>query len=179
MRSLLASCLIGVLLGSCVELGPPIESPATPGHAERFVGTWLVDQPMHALYEATYYTFHADGRLSTGRSQPPDCGIHLERHCVTGSVAKCTKRYSETCQGEPSCVFGDRWRSLAPATLIILGHCSDGVPREIRLEFALDEQGDLNEHSVTLVTVGGETDWSHDNWAWAFRKCQGDDESSC
>ena len=159
-----------------VESGLPVQEPAT----DRFAGLWVVDQPGHALYEKTYYTFHPDGRLSTGRSEPPDCGMHLERHCVTGSVAKCERGVLEFCEGSPSCVFGDRWRSLGPSTLLIAGKCSDGVAREIRLDFPVDRQFDPMTTTPSLASVGGEAGWTHDNWWWSFRKCkEGTDEHAC
>ena len=62
----------------------PPASPRAPREQDaRFVGMWLVDQPTHALYEATYYTFEASGALRTGSSTPAGCTSHLSQHCVT------------------------------------------------------------------------------------------------
>ncbi len=142
-------------------------------HAARFVGLWAVDQPSHALYELTYYRLDADGRVTIGPSDPPDCGVHLERHCVTGSVARCTPTPpEETCRGTPTCVFGDRWHSQGDRVLVFAGVCDDGVARDIAIELAADASHDTELGGPgTVLTVGGEAGWAHDNWSWAFRKC--------
>jgi len=126
---------------------------------ERFVGLWLVAQPTHATYEATYYDFREDGLLYAHRSI--DLGGHLQKHGVTGSVAQESSGIS--------CVFGQRWYSLDPQTLVIAGDCSDARRREITLGFPSSED-DLGL-VVEIIAVGGENDWIHDNWDWMFKKC--------
>lgn len=139
----------------------------------RLVGLWLVEQPSHALYERTFYRLDADGTVAIGPSEPSDCSGHLERHCVTGSVARCVPTApEEQCQGEPTCVFGLRWRSAGPRLLSVDGVCSDGVRRPIVLE--LTAADDATGGPATVRTVGGETGWSHDNWSWWFRRCPAD-----
>jgi hypothetical protein len=143
-------------------------------HAARFIGLWAVEQPFHALYEVTYYGLAADGVVTIGPSEPADCSGHLERHCVTGSVARCTPTPpQDTCQGTPTCLFGDRWRSTSDRIVVLAGVCSDGVARDIAIELdaATGDDSDWNGAGATVLTVGGETGWSHDNWTWSFRKC--------
>lgn len=173
----------GAKTGIEAELGP---APATDGgsgpvaRASRFVGLWVVDQPFHALYEATVYRFEEDGRLGVVDTS---CGGHLERHGVTGSVARCVPTPSEGwCEAEPTCLFGAAWQSSGASTLIVAGECSDGRPREIRLAFDDDPTDDdrAGGARVTLESVGGERGWSHDNFEWAFRRCPaGTDAAAC
>ena len=161
---------------------PSAPTPTVKEHHERFVGLWIVEQPSHALYEATFYEFVKDGTLRTGRSDPAGCTGHLSEHCVTGSVANCEKNQTATCVGTISCVFGKEWYSLDSATLIIVGTCSDGVARDIRIAFAKDASSntEFGGSGATLVSVDGDTKWSHDNWDWAFRRCPaGTTEVTC
>jgi hypothetical protein len=156
-------------------------APETRDHDARFVGTWVVAQPDHALYEETFYTFAADGALRTGSSFPAGCTGHLSQHCVTGSVANCVATPERGCTGTVSCVFGDAWYSAGASTLYVVGRCSDGTPRDIRLSFETDASANATGGAeVKLVSVGGDPRWSHDNWAWAFRKCApGTTEKTC
>ena len=140
--------------------------------APELVGLWVVEQPFHALYERTFYRLDADGAVAIGPSEPADCTGHLARHCVTGSVANCLPRFpEETCVGTPTCVFGARWRSAGPRVMILDGVCDDGVARPIALQLSAAAVGDPDGGLVTVLTVGGEPGWSHDNWVWSFRKC--------
>lgn len=160
------------LLASCTNHAPG-ESPER-AHDPRFHGWWVVEQPTHALYEATYYELRADGTLVTGASTPADCGGHLARHCVTGSVARCVPEAPATrCEAELTCVFGDSWSSLDAAHLVIAGACSDGRARDIVIAMNPDPSSNAEWGGAggELVSVDGEPGWSHDNWAWAFRKC--------
>ena len=155
---------------------PPVDAanPDAPAgeQAARFVGLWAVEQPNHALYEVTYYRFDADGAVTIGPSDPSDCSGHLERHCVTGSVARCLPTPPEqSCRGTPTCVFGDRWHS--DRVLVIAGVCDDHLARDIAVELAADPTHDADWGGAggTVLTVGDDPAWAHDNWDWAFRKC--------
>jgi len=171
MRGALAVAVAWSWLVGCGADAPPgvPEEPAPPApelHDARFVGLWLVEQPFHALYEATFYELGADGAVREGPSDPAGCAAHLGEHCVTGSVA-------DAATGT-SCVFGERWRSLDPATLVVRGACDDGRARDIVLAFDPDPSGNAESAGVVLASVGGETTWAHDNWEWSFRKCAPD-----
>lgn len=173
MRAFVLGSILLVACSGGADEPDPVDPPTREHHA-RFVGLWAVEQPSHALYEVTYYDLRADGAVVVGPSEPPDCSGHLDRHCVTGSVARCLPQEpGGRCIAEPSCTFGDTWWSLGASTLVIVGDCSDGTPREIVIELAADASGNAGWGGAggTLVTVGGETGWSHDNWEWLFRKC--------
>lgn len=152
-------------------------------HAARFVGLWALEQPNHALYEVTYYRLDGDGAVTIGPSEPADCSGHLARHCVTGSVAACLPPpETEHCTGAPTCVIGGRWRSASDRIVVFAGVCDDGVARELAIELAADPSHDTGWGGAggTLLTVGGQPGWSHDNWTWAFRKCPaGTGPTSC
>lgn len=171
------------MVAACQDQAPPPPPIDERAHNERFIGLWVVEQPTHALYEATYYDFMADGTLITGSSIPGDCSGHLSRHCVTGSVANCVPDPATGwCESDLTCVFGDTWYSLDSSTLIIIGACSDDRPREILFAFSEDPSLDTEwgGAGAALVSVGSETSWTHDNWPWAFRRCPaGTDESTC
>jgi hypothetical protein len=182
-----------VLLGACTNYaggtdptgdpsGDPTGTMLPSEHHARFVGLWAVTQPYHALYEQTHYWFNADGSLLTGASEPADCSGHLSEHCVTGSVANCVPPApgQGSCTGSISCVFGDAWGSVDDATLVIAGDCSDGVSRPITLAFNPDSSMNAGfGANATIVSVDGNANWSHDNWDWAFQKCEDGVEATC
>jgi hypothetical protein len=181
---------IGILMSAaCTNVaggpGDPVDpvDPTERGHDSRFAGLWAVEQPLHALYEVTYYDFGTDGTLHAVVSDPAGCTGHLSEHCVTGSVANCVPAPgSSSCESTISCVFGDEWFSRSSSTLVIVGTCSDLTSREIVIEMNADPSANTEwgGSGAGLVTVGGDTGWSHDNWDWAFRKCRaGTDPTSC
>lgn len=65
------------------------------------------------------------------------------------------------------------WISLGERVLVFAGGCDDGVACDLAVELAVDASHDTGWGGAggTLLTVGGETGWSHHNWEWAFRKC--------
>lgn len=174
-----------VAVAGCAEVvAPPIEPPIVPTeeHDPRFVGFWAVEQPFHALYEVTYYRFGGDGSLAALASVPADCSGHLSEHCVTGSVRDCVPDpQTGSCTGATSCVFGDAWSSRGSSTLVVVGACSDAVAREIVIELSADPSSNTSFGGAggTLVSVGGSPTWSHDNFDWAFRKCESSDLERC
>ncbi len=171
-----------VAIAGCAGVGddPPIDP--TREHDARFIGLWAVEQPQHALYEVTYYRFGGDGSLDDLESFPANCTGHLSEHCVTGSVANCVPDpQMGPCIGDTTCVFGNEWFSRGSSTLVIVGECSDAVAREIVIEMNADPSSNTSFGGAggTLVSVGGSSTWSHDNWDWAFRKCEGADVEAC
>lgn len=153
----------------------PSRPPSAREHDPRLVGLWLVAQPFHAAYEHTFYELDADGTLRTGSSEPPNCQGHLAKHCVTGSVANCRSDDGDHCESALTCVFGDSWYSQE-GRLGIMGKCSDGTPRTIWIGFGKNVSG----KGAFLESVDGSTDWSHDNFDWAFRRCEpGATEQTC
>ena len=180
--------IASIVVGCAACSGGALPDPEPPPpeereHHARFIGLWAVEQPTHAAYEVTYYQLAADGTLVTGVSDPADCLGHLSEHCVTGSVARCLPEApSDRCSAELTCVFGDEWWSRGADTLVIRGDCSDAIPRDITIQLAADASANTEWGGAggTLVSVGGEAAWSHDNWPWAFRKCPpGTDPTRC
>lgn len=132
---------------------------------DRFVGEWMVDQPFHATYEATWYRFHAGGELE-----------HL-RDCSFGGPVP-TGFVSSDEMDAVRCEFGGRWSSHDGVTLAIAGVCSDGRARDIVLGFPTDTAGNATgQTAIDVITVGGESGWGHFVWDWQWQKCGGD--TSC
>jgi hypothetical protein len=121
----------------------------------------MVDQPTHALYEATFYTLHADGRLEVGTS------FGIEGHVYKGVTGSVSRGY----QG-PRCVFGKAWLSRDAATLVIDGECSDGARRDIVLVFRNAPASNTSWADVVIDSVGGESGWIHGFPEWRFVKCE-------
>jgi hypothetical protein len=146
------------------------------GYDARFVGLWLVDQPCHALYEATYYAFDAQGGLSIVDS------VGLAPGEQTGLVTDCPQTTPPTfCESPLRCVFGDRWHSLGPTRLFVKGECNDGTTRAIQIGFTPEVQpvhacGGEGE----LLDVDGDIEWMHWGFEWSWRKCaEGTTPASC
>ena len=57
--------------------------------------------------------------------------------------------------------------------LVIAGVCDDHLARDIAVELAADPTHDADWGGAggTVLTVGDDPAWAHDNWDWAFRKC--------
>ena len=142
------------------------EVDAGPERADRFVGLWMVDQPYHAGYEATFYALSADGQLrvvdSFGVGYGPNPGQFL-----TGVVAP-------SFQSSLQCVFGSTWRSAEAKRLFITGDCTDGTGREIELSFEspASQNAAPEGATVSLISVGGEPGWLHPDFDWRFKKCR-------
>lgn len=132
-----------------------IDEPG-PGHA-LFQGVWAVEQPFHALYEATVYELTPDGRLI--EHETVTLGTQ-EKGFVTGTVAS-------NADGT-RCTFGGGWHSEGSLRLVIDGVCADDVPRDIALDFP-DTDPALG--LVPQVSVDGDPDWDHDGFGWSWRKC--------
>jgi hypothetical protein len=138
-----------------------------------FVGLWRVDQPMHALYEATLYDFRPDGELVT--LETVTLGGR-EADYVTGTVARLE---DPTCVGmncptQIVCRFGGRWHSVSERRLVIEGVCSDNMIREIILDLTPIAGSDL--FTAEVVSVGGERGWAHHDFEWSWARCASRDE---
>jgi hypothetical protein len=131
-----------------------------PQGAALFQGVWAVEQPSHALYEATVYELREDGELlehDTVIWGPPIADF------VTGTV-----RHDASAV---ECRFAARWRAVSPREVSMEGQCDDGASREIRLRFPA---GDPATGLVPdRVLVDGEEGWAHPGFMWSFRKCAG------
>ena len=155
IRMIFASVLISVLGCGADEIFH------TQNHNQRFVGLWMIDQPTHATYEATFYDLRPDGAVSVVHSI--DLGGHL---AVLGEVGAVMNP-----SGQVVCTFGDRWHSKDDAILVLNGDCSDRSAREIALFFSSAASRNAVGAQVAIETVGGETGWNHPGFPWAFRHC--------
>jgi hypothetical protein len=171
--ALLAAHLVGVACSSGVPLGseehgPPLD-PANPEEdawadvqpEARFVGEWQVSQPFHALYEETFYSFGADGKLAHGRT----CTFGAPADFETGVVGHPATRVQ--------CLFGTRWASEGLATLLVEGVCDDDRSRAILLGFPADTSANTQGTGpVEVLSVGGEPGWVHASFEWWWRRCE-------
>lgn len=147
-------------VGGDVEV--EVEEVGEPGF---FEGGWLIEQPLHALYEASYYRFERDGRVVLVASSPPDCTGHLERFCETGHVSPK--------DGTLLCRFGGgRWSEVSERVVSIDAVCDDGVSRAVELDFG--EVDPAVWGTPAIVEVDGEPGWRHASWDWTFRRCEAD-----
>lgn len=155
---------IGVLATACLSKSAAPEPDRDP----RFVGVWIVEQPYHALYEATVYRLHRGGAIEVG---PTYTASELAGDYVTGSVADP--------ESGVRCVLAGQWRSVDEATLIVDGNCNDGRYREIALGFDEHAAGNAVDAEVVVLSVGGEDGWVHDDWRWRWRQCAAPTIESC
>ncbi len=128
-------------------------------YSSRFVGDWRIDDTSQLT---SVYTFTAAGKLTLdqtvagGRMLAPDWSL--------GYVA----------QGQlgARCGFDTSWHTTDDETLVIASTCNDGLDRDIVLGFQADAKLDGTPQDVTVISVGGATDWDHLPNAWQFTKCQ-------
>lgn len=153
----------------------PLEQPGTvtrPGEIDpRFVGTWVVDQPAHALYEASVYEFRTDGGLALLGSYSFNQPIEDYQ---TGQVAvsddSCGDWYCEDVKFV--CAFGAQWSAPDAGTLRIQSVCDDGVTREVELSFTDDASANAQGNTTVVVErVGEHDDAFHWGPEWRFIKC--------
>ncbi|NIS79818.1 MAG: hypothetical protein GTO14_06340 [Anaerolineales bacterium] len=145
-----------------------VESPKA--HDEAFVGRWIIDQPFHALYEASVYDFKPDGTIELIESVT--LGVDSVDF-VTGTVARPNHDcpLDGVCSGDPTCRFGDQWRSLSERRLAIQGNCTDGISREIVLDLTASTAWQ-ETFDVDIIRVGDEAGWIHPGFNWSWRKCE-------
>ncbi len=169
--------LLVMLAAGCAADAPATEDPAEDGGVGDaaqvmpdagvrdagapvgdFAGWWLVDQPTHALYEATLYPFGADGVIADPLML--DKGS-FGADFVTGVVAR----------GGTACRFGAAWSAPEATLLVIDGVCDDGVDRPIALRFPEAPGPVADVWDVAVEAVGGEAGWAHAGPDWRFLRC--------
>jgi hypothetical protein len=144
--------LVPVVLAGCAGPGAGHETDA------RFVGEWMIDQPLHATYEASWYRFHDGGELE-----------HL-RDCSFGGPVP--TGFVNQMDDAVRCHFASTWSAAEPETLVIDSVCTDDRAREIVLGFPTDTSANATGQSaVEVVAVDGETGWGHAPWMWVWHKC--------
>ncbi|HJL15982.1 MAG TPA: hypothetical protein RMH99_10010 [Sandaracinaceae bacterium LLY-WYZ-13_1] len=146
-----------VLAVGCYDSHGRGAGPADGG-TSLFEGRWLVDQPEHALYEATIYELAPGGRLVEV------CSFSAGGPVPTGTVRR----------DGVECTFVGPWSSRHEGELAIDAFCSDSVQRTVVLDVAW---GDDSPTSVTVAKVDGEEGWSHGPFAWRWLPCEVDPEA--
>lgn len=134
-----------------------------PGEA-LLSGLWVIDQPSHALYEATLYELGDDGLIGVHDSML--LGAEPWPNYVTGSV--------ENTDGSLRCVFEGRWQSLGPRVIELEARCTDATSRSVQVDLPEDQDPATGVNAVVL-SVGGESGWDHRDWPWSWRKCESRD----
>jgi hypothetical protein len=130
-----------------------------------FGGGWIIDQPFHALYEASFYRLAPDGRVELVASTPSGCTGHLERFCETGHVSPPNE--SVLCR-----FGGGTWEEREPLELSITTTCDDGQTRTVVLDFSRFDP--VVGGAPKILEVSGQKGWRHASWDWFFRRCEAD-----
>jgi len=153
--------IIVLIASGCAS---PSVIPEPDGQPPSVAGDWYLDQPMHALYEATIYRFHDDGRVAAMDAYP--------ENYRTGTVG--TRDLSISCE------FTGPWESDGDFRLSIGVACSDGHAREVLLHFeeGLDVCGGDHGCQPRVHSVDGDTEGWTRNWPeWMWTRCA--DEEDC
>jgi hypothetical protein len=147
------AAVLGLLLAGCHashgRAPLPGDGGVTPAES-RFVGRWLVDQPTHALYEATVYDLAPDGRVIE------ECSFSMGGPVPTGQVQR---------SDGLTCAFVGPWSSRHDGELAIEAFCDDSVRRTVVLDVTW---GEVAPERVEVKKVGGEEEgWRHfPPWRW-------------
>lgn len=168
-----------VLLAGLMGCGAELPWAAGPGDGEygwaleverheRFIGTWLIDQPTHALYEATVYKLAANGDVGIVDAFPD--GYETGR--VRALDPACEGEDPWACEPLASCTFRGPWNSSGPERLFMGAACDDGQMRTVELTFAEDVGTDTSGVAVEIERVGNwRTTVEHDGPPWHFARC--------
>ncbi len=126
--------------------------------SDNVAGYWFIDQPMHALYEATVYGFSPDGKLTREGTFPAGYS--------TGRVF--TRDRSIQCE------FSGSWFSLDEHRLVVGLFCSDGGSRDVLLWFPQGFSSCAGQRCLSVVhSVDGDTaGWMHPDWEWSWIRCE-------
>ena len=133
-----------------------------------FVGWWVVEQPTHALYEATLYELLPEGELVEHDTYL--LGGEPYEGYVTGTVANA--------DSSVRCDFRGPWTSDGARGLQLGSECTDGQERTVQLAFP---EGDATTGLIPTVESvggedGGEDGWAHRDFDWSWRKCANRDD---
>lgn len=158
--ALVIAALLPVAAGSAAGCNAGGSLPANDSYAERYVGSWRATASADSSKAATSfsdYVFQGGGTLATLRSVVD--GITVPPMQGAGIV--------HNAGGGVSCAFGSDWYSAEAATVIVGGACTDGIARDITLDFG---GGTTALSPVTVRAVGGEVSWM-EPIGWSFRRC--------
>lgn len=120
-----------------------------------FAGRWLVDQPTHALYEATIYDLRDDHWTEEV------CTETFGGPVPTGVVER-------TADGL-RCHFDGPWQSRHEGELAIDAYCDDSASRTVVLTVSWGTDGAPSE--VVVEKVDGERGWVHPWPEWRWLPC--------
>jgi len=142
----------------------PGTSPSGPPTDGALVGLWLVrDGQAHATDLMTLYDFRETGELieieTKAFGRPPS---------PKGRVGRCGEN---DLPERPICEFDGRWRINDDGRLVIEGQCTDGDERDIVLAYDTNPS-DGSELSISIESVGGESDWCPPRWGWRWERCE-------
>jgi len=155
-------CLVVIALSSCLVIGFIRRAQID------MVGYWLIDQPAHALYEASVYEFKSSGELRL----VDNYAIEGISEYTVGSVLKRGKCPPQNiCPPEIKCEFGNEWHSNIFQILSISGVCSDGVQRNIKIWLRSYSDPYSYHHDAVVLSVGGKWGWYHGPFYWHWTKC--------
>ena len=162
---IILSSLIAILLSSCQEIG------LTRTEQNEMVGYWIIDQPMHALYEASLYEFRSSGELRLVENY----AYGESSTYAVGSVWKSNNPECPpliNCTPLLTCEFADEWKIGVDRVLTVSGVCSDGIRRDIKISLRAYYSGsDAISYDIVILSVDGERGWYHGPNAWLWRKC--------
>jgi hypothetical protein len=185
MRSI-AALVLTVGFTGCATQGsnsPELPPADTIRHSQSFWGTWRVDQPFHALYEAEYLV--VDGKNLAWRDGE-SCSSSPGGLCDVLQVAKS----SVSCRlarprGEAFSIDDARigeWFDTTNADLFIKGVCSDEQSRFIHLRLTPYpmSKGIPDVFDAEVIDVEGESGWTRtSSFQWLWTKCSDPQSTDC
>lgn len=134
---------------------------AAPGeHSGRFAGLWLIDQPFHALYEATLYRFNDTGSIDVLAQSPS--GYQTGTICSTSTDA--------------ACALGGEWYSRGADTLCVMFQCGARGQRIGTFVFVDSSHSNCSNPEIwcgnpVAIAVQQDTAWRHCDFEWRWIKC--------
>lgn len=167
IRKTLPILLTLVSANACSECPVVSSDPNVAMFAESpMLGRWVIDQPAHALYEATEYFFEDDGSIRHGISVVLGSSAEYRTGVVAPDIEGCTSQCVESdgdyCCLPYTCDFGDNWMQLSDNVLIDVD-CTDGVSRAF--SFSINE---LNQPTNLII---GDAPAFHPGFMWRWNKC--------
>ncbi|MEO6950272.1 MAG: hypothetical protein ABI321_00560 [Polyangia bacterium] len=154
--ALVLATLFPVAAGFATGCDAGASLPANDSYAQRYVGSWRATASNDAT-SFSDYVFQGGGTLTTlrsvieGNTVAPMQGAGLVHNTKTGV----------------SCAFGTDWYSADASTVLVGGECTDGIARDITLDFG---NGTTALSQVTVRAVAGEVSWM-EPVGWSFRRC--------
>lgn len=154
----LAAFMLVAACGGQVEDRDVERAPAPAiEHHPRFVGDWMMAF-VTGRDSSVQFTLSPSGSIQVhhrGDGTPFDAIAELP-----GTALRCA--------------VGASWRSIGSSSLVFVGECTDGSPRDIVIDFKTDPSlNATDELRVEVASVGGRTDWraTEFNGPWVLQRC--------